>query len=55
MPNVIVGSNSSCNLDVLCDGVILNIHPAYDVRYFADDGSLIAHIKHGARVKGQER
>lgn len=43
MAGVIVGHNSSANLDVLFDesGWTLNCHPHSDVTYFADSGEVI--------------
>jgi hypothetical protein len=50
---VITGANCSANLNVLnAAGVTMNIHPTYDVQYFAGDGSLIAHIRRGSLVGG---
>lgn len=44
----IIGHNSSANLDVLTDnGVVLNCHPTFSFRYFADDGSEVARFERG--------
>ena len=37
----IVGANSSCNLDVLIDGVVWNVHPNSEITYYAKDGHVL--------------
>ena len=48
----IVGSNSSCNLDVVYDGNwhTNNCHPWYETVYYDRDGSVIADYRKGVTV-----